>query len=412
MSTVYSVSEITNILSTIIKDQSALQKVWVHGKISWKPSSIPKRLPYSFMIEGPANKIKCLIYQEYASLFRDLPPVGNDVFINGSIILRPSKGRYRFVITDIEMPGINQKDQIVSVSFLTNTLRTSIEAHSNKIQGKISKNPSKTPAGYIRLDIKNANANERYSTEMIQCLLPPNIANNLSFSPQRGDKVSIDGQFSIFPSVSRYQIIARDIQRVLRANLHEDEAQVVTTVEDYFKELQGFSIAKECEIQMGVDQRRPDIVLIDSEGVFAAIAECKRNNVIGYGLKQLKSYLCATDTRFGIFANSTDRDTWIFYENLRHNRFQEVDRSEFEKRVVESPITRHQLQDKIKVLESKCEQLKSEICCFKRKESEWKEKIQQFETLFNDLRGGLLDLKPTPQTEGNIDLQKINDAKK
>ena len=70
MSTVYSISEITNILSTIIKDQSALQNVWVRGKISWKPPSIPKHPPYSFMIEGADNKIKCLIYKEYASLFR------------------------------------------------------------------------------------------------------------------------------------------------------------------------------------------------------------------------------------------------------------------------------------------------------------------------------------------------------
>ena len=106
-------------------------------------------------------------------------------------------------------------------------------------------------------------------TEMIECLLPPNIANNLSFSPQKGDKVSIDGQFSIFPGVSRYQIIARDIQRVLRANLQEDEDQVVAAVESYLSDFkQGFSTAKECEIQMGVDQRRPDIVLIDSEGDF------------------------------------------------------------------------------------------------------------------------------------------------
>ena len=247
---------------------------------------------------------------------------------------------------------------------------------------------------------------------MIQCLLPPNIANNLSFCPQRGDKVSINGQFSIFPSVSRYQIIARDIQRVLGANLHESEDQVVTAVEDYFKEFQGFSTAKECEIQMGVDQRRPDLVLINSDELFAAIAECKRNNVIGYGLQQLKSYLCATDTRFGVFANSTDQDTWIFYENLRHNRFRRIDRSEFEKRVVESPIAQHQLENKIKVLESKSEQLKSEIRRFERQESEWKEKIHQFETLFNDLRNNLLGLEPEPQTEGNIDFQRIDKTKK
>ncbi len=54
------------------------------------------------------------------------------------------------------------------------------------------------------------------------------------------------------------------------------EPQVVEVVESYFSELkqEGFSTVKEYQIQMGVAHRRADVVLIDSEGNFAAIAEC------------------------------------------------------------------------------------------------------------------------------------------
>ena len=51
-------------------------------------------------------------------------------------------------------------------------------------------------------------------------------------------------------------------------------------------------------------------------------------------LLNLKSYLSATDTQFGIFANSIDPVDWKFYENLRQNQFKEITRDQFEARVV------------------------------------------------------------------------------
>ena len=86
---------------------------------------------------------------------------------------------------------------------------------------------------------------------------------------------------------------------------------------------------------MGSDKRRADVVLMNSKGNLAAIAECKRPGVEGNGIDQLKSYLSATDTSLGIFANSTEPDSWNFYENLGRNQFREIaTRSEFEKQVV------------------------------------------------------------------------------
>lgn len=115
------------------------------------------------------------------------------------------------------------------------------------------------------------------------------------------------------------------------------EGIVVAAVEHYFSQpkFQKFSTKQEYPIKMGSDKRRADVVLMDSTGNLAAIAECKRPGVEGDGIDQLKSYLSATDTALGIFANSTEPDSWNFYENLGRSRFREITtRSEFEKQVV------------------------------------------------------------------------------
>ena len=114
------------------------------------------------------------------------------------------------------------------------------------------------------------------------------------------------------------------------------ELDVVEAVVAYFSEpmFTKFSILRECRIQIGAIHSRADIVLRDAQENFIAIAECKLLGGTSY-TEQLKSYLCATDASFGIFASNTSRDSWIFYENLRHNRFQRIERSDFEERVVE-----------------------------------------------------------------------------
>ncbi len=391
MPNVHSVSDITNILSTIIQNKFAFQGVWIHGKIV---ETFP---PNGIHLSDGRYSIACGDDNENTNLFANLEQGPQVYYVYGKVILSPKKSKYRFSVTKIypnQFANQSKKcsdigpDLQTTIAQLERDLQTAIEKQLEIVQvhGKISS--IKQKGGFKLLYLKDANPDKQINAEVIECAIPQRIDSRIAVTP--GSDVWVRGQINIFQKASVYQIVASDIQRVPSPDLQEDEAQIVTTVEDYFKEFQGFSIAKECEIQMGVDQRRPDIVLIDSEGIFAAIAECKRNNVFGYGLKQLKSYLCATDTRFGVFANRTDRDTWIFYENLRHNRFRRIDRFEFEKRVVESPNTQYQHQNKIKALESKCEQLKSEICRFKQKESEWKEKIQQFEALLNNLKNDLL----------------------
>ena len=113
------------------------------------------------------------------------------------------------------------------------------------------------------------------------------------------------------------------------------ELDVVEAIVAYFSEprFAKFSMLRECSIQIGKIHSRADIVLRDAEGNFVAIAECKSPTLSHYGSEPLKSFLCATDTPFGIFASDTSRDSWVFYENLRHNRFRQIKQSFFEKEV-------------------------------------------------------------------------------
>ena len=113
------------------------------------------------------------------------------------------------------------------------------------------------------------------------------------------------------------------------------ETIVVEAVINYFSEseFRKLFIETERKIQMGSDTRRADIVLLDKSEGFIAIAECKQIGIVTYGHKQLKSYLCATDTKFGIFANSTDPGDWEFYENFGQNRFGNITREQFETEV-------------------------------------------------------------------------------
>ena len=80
---------------------------------------------------------------------------------------------------------------------------------------------------------------------------------------------------------------------------------------------------------MGSDERRADIVFLRN-GKLVAIAECKETGRVKNGNKQLHSYLCATDTYLGIFANDDDPNKWTFWENHRQNNFKKIDSKTFE----------------------------------------------------------------------------------
>ena len=112
------------------------------------------------------------------------------------------------------------------------------------------------------------------------------------------------------------------------------ETIVVEAAVNYFShKLRDFFIETELEIQMGTTKRRADIVLVDGKQNYVAIVECKRIGVQEDGINQLKSYLCATATPLGVFANSTEPGDWEFYENLGRNQFKDITSNLFWKNI-------------------------------------------------------------------------------
>ena len=117
------------------------------------------------------------------------------------------------------------------------------------------------------------------------------------------------------------------------------EAVVEQAVKTYFTDrFPQFSVSQQCEIQFGTRYGIADVVLHqetnNEQGRFVAIAECKTSPllILRYRARaQLKSYLSATNTRFGVLAVGTDPRNWEFCENRYNNWFTEIAQETFEK---------------------------------------------------------------------------------
>ena len=124
------------------------------------------------------------------------------------------------------------------------------------------------------------------------------------------------------------------------------EKEVVEAVTTYFNQddFNDFTIITKCNIQFGSDRGKrngeADVVLTDATGHWVVIIECKseKTGYTEHGRGQLRSYLSATDTRFGILAACGNPDEWKHCENQRSNVFMEKkDKSYFEKHVFDPP---------------------------------------------------------------------------
>lgn len=107
-------------------------------------------------------------------------------------------------------------------------------------------------------------------------------------------------------------------------------------LETYFATVpfKGKDLRIEQLIQFGALQGVADIVLQDSDNNYIAIVLCKQSwERQEPTILELKSYLSATDTQFGILATGNDPELWVFCENQRNNYFIEIPRDVFESRI-------------------------------------------------------------------------------
>ena len=116
------------------------------------------------------------------------------------------------------------------------------------------------------------------------------------------------------------------------------EAIVEQEVKTYFTDrFPQFSVSQQCEVQFGTRHGIADVVLHqpikDEQGRFVAIAECKKwplPILRNQARAQLKSYLSATNTQYGLLAVGTDPRNWEYCENKNHNWVVSIDRDTFE----------------------------------------------------------------------------------
>lgn len=117
------------------------------------------------------------------------------------------------------------------------------------------------------------------------------------------------------------------------------EAIVERAVKNYFTDqFPQFSVSQQCGVRFGTRHGIADVVLHqpiqDEKGYFVAIAECKRLPLPilrAQARAQLKSYMSATNTRYGVLAVGTDPGNWEFCENRYNNWFAEINREDFER---------------------------------------------------------------------------------
>jgi len=160
-----------------------------------------------------------------------------------------------------------------------------------------------------------------------------------------------------------------------------------------------YSITTEYTIQIGSSKCRADVVLLKEDlpliwgtatNRLIVIVEAKAVGKAGDGIEQLQSYLCATDTRFGIFAASLDPNKWQYYENHQRNNFQLISRPEFEKRVLREIDEEQEAENRIKqAIDSHRRRLEKKL------DNEYKEKK---ESLQNEYKEKEESLQATLQT--------------
>lgn len=361
------VSEISQQITDIVQSNSDLKDVWIKGEIS--EINRTQNGILNFKVTDNSKVIECVIFNDNTSLQESFPAIGSEVSVKGEIYVYRERSEYRFRVTSREEPEAFQSNQIVSVSTLTNILETTLKTHSEKVQGTISE-IYPAPSGFTIFKLKDETT-YRQNDNMIECVFPPGIES--PFSLEKGARVCVSGKLGIFTDTSAYRINIDDPNNIEAVkeqttsneckechqrfnNLRDrlcpicydasltSEGIVIGAIVRYFSgyKFAELSIEREYRIRFGSNVGRADVVLLDSENRLSAIAECK---LIGYDGSdkieqgQLKSYLNASGTNLGLFADDTDPYEWIFLKkNSERGDFDEISRSQFEKELGVDPV--------------------------------------------------------------------------
>ena len=102
--TVRSVSEITDLLKSLIEQQPHLQNVWVQGQISNYTRSSAGHI--YFTLKDDRSQIQVVIFRSSAIDLRFVPKDGEEVLVQGRLNLYPARGQYQINANKVEPLGI------------------------------------------------------------------------------------------------------------------------------------------------------------------------------------------------------------------------------------------------------------------------------------------------------------------
>ena len=102
--TVHSVSEITDLLKSLIEQQPHLRNVWVQGQISNCNRSGAGHT--YFTLKDQDSQIRCALFRSSAVGIRFLPRDGDEVLVQGKIGIYAVRGEYQITVNKVEPLGI------------------------------------------------------------------------------------------------------------------------------------------------------------------------------------------------------------------------------------------------------------------------------------------------------------------
>ena len=102
--TVHSVSEITDLLKSLIEQQPHLQNVWVQGQVSNYSKSAAGHI--YFTLKDEKSQIRCALFRSSAVRVRFSPRDGEEVLVQGKIGIYAVRGEYQITVNNVEPIGI------------------------------------------------------------------------------------------------------------------------------------------------------------------------------------------------------------------------------------------------------------------------------------------------------------------
>lgn len=196
MSVVHNVSDITKILSGIIQSESTLQNVWVQGEV------LVDSPPNAFFLRHEGKKLRCFIPGGSTSQFGSLLTAGNTVVVNGQVTLFSSFSQYQIKVRNIQDTKVNRNR--FSVTEITNQISHLVtgtpELQNIWIQGKVLAIFQNT-SNWNLCDVGGPSALQ------IKCVNPGPI----SLGIQVGNNVCVQGEISIYPQRSLYQVNVTEV---------------------------------------------------------------------------------------------------------------------------------------------------------------------------------------------------------